>query len=303
MRVDSSSSSSPPSPRCLSNSSLRPYFFDCHDNTYTVVSFTTLSFTNLLLFLPIYVLVLWKAFERRKRSSAGPSSHLDVCIYHAVLVELVGVLGTFFTCVSIYTCSHRMSVFGYFTISFVFPAQTLFHCLTCVDRYLAVVHPVTYRGLGGALGVRVRNGSIACVWLLSTGLASFSASQLPETPGALFFIWFLVVVAVIDFTCLSVLRALVRLGLWRVGGARRQIDQSKQRAFYMVTAITVTLWFRLSGLLIVNVVLSLPTPGPGQCVVLQQGFWLCVPSSLVLPLLFLHRAGILPCRGSDQSRD
>ncbi|KAJ4945170.1 hypothetical protein JOQ06_013706, partial [Pogonophryne albipinna] len=76
--------------------------------------------------------------------------------------------------------------------------ESLFHVLTCLERYLAVVRPIIYLRLRNVQGVRIRNISIG----------------------------------------LSVLCVLIRPG----PGNGERVDQSKQSAFYTVTAITAALW-------------------------------------------------------------
>lgn len=45
--------------------------------------------------------------------------------------------------------------------------QDFFHLLSYVERYLAVVKPITYRRLRHARGVNIKYISIGCVWFLS----------------------------------------------------------------------------------------------------------------------------------------
>ncbi|KAK2863367.1 hypothetical protein Q5P01_002900 [Channa striata] len=112
----------------------------------------------------------------------------------------------------------------YFTI----PGQTLFHVLTCVERYMAVVHPITYLGLK------------------------------KKGPG-------------------------------EVSGDRGRVDQSKQRAFLTIVAITVALFFKVCWSPDLRYDLT-----HTMCAVGSAAIWLTVPCTLVLPLLFLQRAGKLP---------
>lgn len=49
---------------------------------------------------------------------------------------------------------------------FVKNGEILFHILTCVERCLAVVHPVPYLRLKNKRGVRIQAVSTGCVWLL-----------------------------------------------------------------------------------------------------------------------------------------
>ena len=172
--------------------------------------------------------------------------------------------------------------------------QLLFHSLTCVDRYLAVVHPLTYVGLKQAGGVRARNFSTGCVWLLSfTSLFLWVDSLVP-------FIFYLLLIipnlVAIPFCSLSILCVLTRPGPGEVGGNRGRVDQSKQRALITTTAILGVLMLRLSVIPVSILMVMLPELwGPGDVLLLSLfADWSLQPSSLVLPLLFLHRSGKLP---------
>lgn len=172
--------------------------------------------------------------------------------------------------------------------------QAMFHILTCVEHYLAVVHPITYLHLKQAGKVRIRNICTGCVWLLSFGwLAVYCVCSSDHT-----FILYLCIMAfiliIISFSSISVLCVLKRPGPGEVGGDSKRVDQSKQRAFYTILAIMGVLLFGFVGNLIGNTVSAL-TSVENICVWLMSTFWLDLPTSLVLPLLFLHRAGKLQC--------
>ncbi|KAK2899526.1 hypothetical protein Q8A73_012655 [Channa argus] len=161
----------------------------CSNSTGAGLMSKVCIFTNIFLLLPLSLHVLFLGLQRwwHQRSFAT-TSHSDILTYHSAAMELICVLGT------------------------------SIHILTCVERYLAIVHPVIYVGLRQSRGVRIRNVSIG----------------------------------------LSVLCVLIRPGPGNMGVNREQnyID-----------------W----------------------CVVVASGNLVTLPSSSVLPLLFLHRAGKLVC--------
>ncbi|TNN38146.1 hypothetical protein EYF80_051684 [Liparis tanakae] len=123
MSVNSSSSSS----LTANSSSINFYdfFLKCSDTSAGIFSVTAFIVTLLLLILPLCVYVIYLGFQRWRQQRSGTTmSHSDVFTFHMVVVEL------------------------------------FFHTLTCVERYLAVVHPVTYLGLKKGKGIRLRNISI-----------------------------------------------------------------------------------------------------------------------------------------------
>ncbi|KAM7366555.1 hypothetical protein PAMP_015988 [Pampus punctatissimus] len=74
------------------------------------------------------------------------------------------------------------------------------------------------------------------------------------------------------------------------------------RAFYTIMAIMVALLLRFGGhLLVLSIHATLAVKQSVRCGVLVSGVWFCIPSSLVLPLLFLHRAGKLLCSKKTES--
>lgn len=105
--------------------------------------------------------------------------------------------------------------------------QTLFHLLTCVERYLAVVYPITYLSLRKAQWVRIRNVTIICVWLMCfvfTGPFCVKTKDPVRISASCvtFFTKFM-----ISFCSLSVLCALNHPGPGEgVGAESRQTNQS-----------------------------------------------------------------------------
>ncbi|KAI9524359.1 hypothetical protein NQZ68_018096 [Dissostichus eleginoides] len=197
--------------------------------------FTSFHIASNLLILPICIFALYLGFQRwrQQSSTSSTTSHSDIFTFHMVLMELVDYIGS------------TLRIYAWY-------GRAYFHVLTCVERYLAVVHPVTYLSLKGQRGVRIRN---ICIGM-------------------------------------SVLCVLIRPRPGEQGGDRTIVDQSKRRAFYTIVAILGVLLFRSCGnmaLVVLNVF------NEGICVMVVSESWFTLPSSLVLPLLFLHRAGKLSC--------
>lgn len=301
MPVNSSSNASLlSSPFCFSDRSLYPLAFSCFSYNSSSIIYITFTLTCVLL-LPLNVLVLWRASRRWHRqcsTQSGTTSHSDVFTCKMVAIEIINTLGSVFTCVSAHTCSNVLMLAGFYLFFFSYLSQTFFHCLTCVERYLAVVHPVAYRGLRGAGGVMARNISIGCVWLLCFGVMALSWLYYPDIPAVELFTMQVVVIGIVSFCSLSVLRVMNHLGLGKVGGSKEQIDPAKRRAFYTIVNITGTLILRSFGLAVTNAIFTLDeSQGESECLLLMVGAMLCLPSSLVPSLLFLYRGGKLSCFG------
>lgn len=191
---------------------------------------------------------------------------------------------------------HMIWVGGCF-LSVTSSGQAMFHILTCIEHYLAIVHPITYLHLKHESEVRIRNISTGCVWLLSFGWLAVLNVFSYEVAFILYLCIMAFQLMIISFCSISVLHALKCPGPGEVGGvSSKRADQSKQRAFYTILAIMGVLLFKFVGNLIGNLVFT-STAGAfiNYCVSFMSLFWLDLPSSLLLPLLFLHRAGKLQC--------
>lgn len=212
-------------------------------------------------------------------------SHSDCFTYHIIIMELFGLCGCFICCIGIYRDYLIIVEVGAALISFTWYGEVFFHLLTCLERYLAVVHPITYLSLRNKRGIRIRNISTICAWVFSS--AAMSLVML----GNLFLDWCLLILSLIliSFFSLSVLHVLIRPGPGEQGGKKERVDQSKQRAFYTIVIILVVLALRLAWNLVWGVMSE--SKDSSNCVIITVVFWFSLPSSLVLPLLFLHKMG------------
>ncbi|GLD68574.1 uncharacterized protein AKAME5_001988700 [Lates japonicus] len=231
-------------------------------------------------------------------------SNSDFFTYNMAVMELIGVLTDAMNFYSYFTSIHEIFSVTSFLGFYVWYGQMLFPVMTCVDRYVAVVHPITYLRLRQGVRVHIRNISTVCVWLLGfegPGLQFLMEeySNRIVIASACQMVFFLMAML---FCSLSVLRVLIRPRPGEVGGERMRIHQSKQRAFRTIMIITGVLLLKFGGNLVCDVVVSSHISGNLVCVLSVSRAWFSLPSSLVLPLLFLHRAGKLPgCKHHTES--
>ncbi|KAM7366554.1 hypothetical protein PAMP_015987 [Pampus punctatissimus] len=255
MSVNSSNSSLLPNPLPPSFTFYN-FVYNCMNSTAGSFSITAFTIICILFLLPLYILVLYVGHQRwREQRSGTAMSNSDLFTYHTVIIELMNILGSIVSCCAVFTDFPQMIMPGIYLLSVNVSVEMFFHILTCVERYLAVVHPVTYLGLKKAI--------------------SF---------------------IIVSFCSLSVLCVLIRPKPGEGDGSRQHVHHSKLRAFYTMMAILGVLVLRFwANIFIIILHTSSQLGETGKCGLWLSTTWAFLPCSLVLPLLFLHRAGKLPC--------
>ncbi|XP_051800000.1 uncharacterized protein LOC127532410 [Acanthochromis polyacanthus] len=295
MSVNSSSSSNDSllHPNISSINSDLPLLIYCYFSRPGSFILTTFSVTVILLLLPLCIFIIYHGLQQWRlngsTSSAATMSHSDSFTYNMVTMEMIRVSGCALYCGGITYLN--LLIVGFFLFSFTWYGEMFFHVLTCVERYLAVVHPITYLSLRKERGIRIRNISIACVWLLC--FVMMGCMMMGNSFVIVDLSLLTLSLTIVSFCSVSVLCVLIGPGPGEQGGDRKRVDQSKQRAFYTIMVILGVVVVRFSWNLVWSV-LSVSV-GNADCVVLTSGIWFNLPSALVLPLLFLHRAGKLGC--------
>lgn len=272
------------------------YEMGCMTTSPGSIVYTLFFIINTILLLPSCILIFHQdllQWWRRSTSSSATAVQkpLDVFNTYYALIELLTILAHVICCCGIYTNDVVLQV-GYYMWCFVWFGEVSFHVLTCLDRYLAVVHPVVFRRLRGKRGVRIRNILLSCVWLFCIGGTALVPIEDVFPHICLSFVLF--IFAVLTIFSLSVLCTLIHPVPGQHSGAKRaKVDQSKQMAFYTILAILGSEFLKI----ISNALWSIfsPTTHPGKCLVIMTGLWFCIPSGQVLPFLILQKAGTITC--------
>lgn len=261
----------------------------------------------LLLF---FALILYMGHHQwRKKSSVGRTtiSHSDVLTYNIVPMELFGVFGNgcmvFYILTNVTILIKLSQVFVVISVN----GQNAIHLITCVEHYVAVLHPVQYLKSKKPRSVRNRNIIIVCfwiiwvIWVIIIGTSPQMMDLNVQLHGMygigilILGLQFLVVV----YCNVSILCSLTRPGPGVAHRDTMSVDLKKRRAFYTITTIMAVLLIRFLGSIfqIFCVVWM-----ENDCLIQSVFVWFSLPSSLVQPLLFLHRAGKLPFCKTQRSR-
>lgn len=245
-------------------------------------------------FLPLCFFILHRGIKhwwRQKKTTSASASHANLIVYNSIFMQLYEILGLLMFLCGSRTGSRVLMSAGFYSWGLTLSGKAFFHILTCAERYLAVVHPLIYLSLKQPRRVNIAYVSIGCVWLLSFSSLLVTLDIKYQTTANLVFASMGFHLVIVSYCSIAVLYVLKR----PAPGVGKRVDQSKQRAFCTITALMGVLLLRLGGNMLVHVTYASHV-FCDVCVLLIFSLCLDVPSTLVLPLLFLYRVRKSPPR-------
>lgn len=286
------------STNCSNASSLSPASYGilltllekCFRATNLTFSLAAYPVCNVIVLLPLYIYILYLGLQRCcRQQSATLISHSDAVTYHLIIIELLNMFGSTLVWFGTYSTNANIIYFGLHLSLLNLSGENAFHFIACMERYIAVTYPIAYLNLRNERGIRIRNVVIGCAWLFSLGCLSVLHLDIRHTGIIVYFLCTGIMLGILSLFSLNVLCVLILPQ--KRGEHRQHIGQSKLRAVYTITLILVALMFRCVGFVISLLVF---TPKAKSCTLLKSALWLSLPSKLVLPLLYLQRAGKMP---------
>ncbi|KAA0719816.1 hypothetical protein E1301_Tti011757 [Triplophysa tibetana] len=188
---------------------------------------------NVLFGLPTHSFIIWLIV-----TGTGSGIASDFLIFNLSVCEiglcLNGVFAFFYS-----LQFSNLSGLMYFLSGLGITARPLFQCLMCVERYLAVIHPVTFLKYKP---LRYRLICSAAAWIITLVSCSCCMFCIISLKYALFVefysVQFSVFISIQLFCCLAVLRALKQSGPGERGREREEENTMKRRAFYIISITT-----------------------------------------------------------------
>ncbi|XP_051955272.1 chemokine XC receptor 1-like [Xyrauchen texanus] len=253
---------------------------------FTVLTYLGIGFycIHFLFGLPTHSYIFWLIVTGR---GSGVAS--EFFILNLSVCEFVDCLNSLFLVLSVWFSS-LMSAAAFFE-GFSLTGRPLFQCLMCVERYLAVVYPVTFLKYKP---LRYRVICSTAAWTIC--LCSCLVCGFTMVFSSIVHMWFILIqfllVPSLQLFCLSaVLRALKQSGPGERGREKTKDSHVKRRAFHLILITTVSM-----------IIMYIPYTISGFLTIVTQqyinAFWLIglicyVLAGFVQPVLYLHSTGRL----------
>ncbi|XP_067280745.1 chemokine XC receptor 1-like [Pseudorasbora parva] len=181
--------------------------------------------------LPTHSYIIWLIITGSGVASEFFILNLSVC-------EIGNCVNDFFLLLSFWFS--RLTTFIPFLLGLAITGRPLFQCLMCVERYLAVVHPVTFLKFKP---LRYRVICCTATWIITLGSCCFSMflplNSIEQT--WFFLVQFILFLSIQLFCLVAVLRALKQSGPGERGREREEENHMKRRAFNIILITTVNM--------------------------------------------------------------
>ncbi len=236
-----------------------------------------------LISLPANGRVLWLMIS----SPVFWTDRMEVFEFHLVLTELLfGFLGPPLIIITFYSSTAVADAVIKF-INIIFTARMQFQSSVCMERYLAVVHPVLYLRYKP---LRYRMSFCSVIWLQTILFAIIQMLFCTEKLAslAMYTTSFFSVFIINSFCCLSVLRALKQPSPGE--GEREGSNLIKKRAFNIVLIFQLTTFVGYVPLVIMFFLVK-EIDWDVLCILQPLAYCVMVWLGAIYPLLYLRRAG------------
>ncbi|XP_035246815.1 proteinase-activated receptor 3-like [Anguilla anguilla] len=261
----------------------------CQDMPEVLIFYLTLQFINMFLGIPANLMVLWLLHKNK-----GDSSSSDIFILH------LAILDTFFCLIPPLEMANIVFLTNsntWYILRFFYgvkDSSPLFLSCICLDRYMAVLHPITFTEL------KDRNHRSVCaavVWLVTLAYAAAKCvGNIPDF-GKAFTIMILAAFTIMLFCNVAILNA-----LRKSGPGRDEMHPVKKRAFKMVLIILAIIVFNYFPPVALFPFQEYFSSDDFYCRVHPLAMGFMDISSSIQPLLYLSREipSVLCCCANDQ---
>ncbi|XP_039545562.1 proteinase-activated receptor 3-like [Pimephales promelas] len=236
---------------------------------------------NFLFGLPTHTYVIWLIITGTGSEVASGFFNLNLSF-----CEIVNCLNSLFSALTYFPWLSSLTNVTHFLVGSAITGRPLFQCLVCVERYLAVVHPVTFLKFKP---LRYRVICCTVAWIITLGSCLCCLFTLVFH----FYIYrfinsfeFLLFFSIQMFCLVAVLRALKQSGPGQRGREREEENPMKKRALHVIIITTVSMAitympFTLSGFVYV---LTLNADEP-----LSVSIICFILGGFIQPVLYLNR--------------
>lgn len=248
----------------------------CRDMPAVLIWYLGLQFVNMFLGVPANLTVLWLIHKNK-----GDSSTSDIFILHLAVLDALFCLIPPLELANIVflTSSSTWYILRFFYG--IKDSSPLFLSCICLDRYMAVVHPITFT----ELKERQHRAILAFgVWLITLAYAAAKCAGDILNFEKVFTAMILAAFAFMVFCNTAILRAL----RWS-GPGRDEMHPLKKRAFKMVLVIQAIIVFNYFPPVALFPFQDYFSPDVFRCYVHYIAFGLMDFSSSIQPMLYLSK--------------
>ncbi len=177
-------------------------------------------------------------------------------------------------------------------LGFDVTGHPLFQCLICVERYLAVVHPVNFLKYKP---LRYRVICCSAAWIITLGSCLICMNNFLTEYMYMWFLsmQFLLFLFIQMFCCVAVLRALKQSGPGERGREKVEENHMKRRAFNLILMTTVNTVISFAPLTITALIFIVTQHF--LLILWSVGSICFMLAGFLPPVLYLHRLGKVSC--------